>query len=286
MSRLPGISIAALSSLIGLACLAQDNPITVPITSTDAVLLHVQIKKLSGDPKQSIQDFSLEPGQATQNLYLHDGTGKYDITWFFSKDPDSMHLGPMVFGDNTTVYNSDTRSGFTLPGAEVESDNPEIVALSHQITDGKNSDRERAQALHDWVASNIRYDAAAYFQNTYQDIPNDAVGVLHRRLAVCAGYSNLFAALSRAAGFSTKVILGAIIWPITGQTWENTGDKQSHAWNEILIDGQWHIMDTTWDSGSMDFRTQTFTSKLKQDYCDIDEATFSIDHHKLSESSN
>jgi transglutaminase/protease-like cytokinesis protein 3 len=76
--------------------------------------------------------------------------------------------------------------------------------------------------------------------------PQDAETVFARRLGVCAGYARLLAALGDAAGEEIVVIGG------DARTRGSDVTGESHAWNAARIDDTWHLIDATWDSGSLD----------------------------------
>jgi transglutaminase-like putative cysteine protease len=65
-------------------------------------------------------------------------------------------------------------------------------------------------------------------------IPN-ALDVLKTRKGDCNEHATLFAALSRAAGIPTKVILGVVFLD---------GKFYYHAWNEVFV-GNWIAVDPT-----------------------------------------
>jgi hypothetical protein len=132
----------------------------------------------------------------------------------------------------------------------VQSDDPEIMALAAQITAGIKNDYDKAMAIHDWTAENIRYDSDVSEKRvSYYNM--DAKSMLKRGRGVCAGYANVTAALLRAAGIPAKVV--------DGYSWNGNDPNESvgledklsnHAWVEAFV-GRWIVMDTTWDSGNV-----------------------------------
>lgn len=280
----------------------ESQPAAVPIIASDAisqtsdssvliretvdpasVLMNVEITPKDQSQLREILFVHLDQGQMDKRIYLLHGAGTYHINMWQSRDPSPYQRGDqMVFVKGFDVTNTDTRDmSFLLPSGDVESDSPEIIALAKDITANSQNDAEKALAIHDWVAGNIAYDADAYFSGTYVSKVFDALGALHSRLSVCQGYSSLYAALARAAGLRAKVVDGAIIWP--GQTWEQLGTKQTHAWNEVLVDGRWITLDTTWDAGYMNFTTHQFSPALMHKYYDPNSDQFAVDHRKLKD---
>ncbi|MEM6835496.1 MAG: transglutaminase domain-containing protein [Cyanobacteria bacterium P01_C01_bin.120] len=132
-----------------------------------------------------------------------------------------------------------------------------IESVAQYIASQEKDPMLRIKALHDYVADRIAYDAPNYFARNYP--PQDAETVFQRRVAVCAGYAKLLEALGQA--------IGEEIVYVTGDSRSSTSDLegQSHAWNAAKIEGQWYLIDPTWDSGYVD-RASGFTKSYKADY--------------------
>jgi len=169
---------------------------------------------------------------------------------------------------------------YLLPSRDIQSDDPNIVAVAQAITSGLTSDQDKALAIHDWVCENIYYDYDAYFGRTeYRD--TSAVNVLHDRINVCEGYANLTAALMRAAGIPAKRVSGYTIsrgehYPAGALA--GTG-VTNHAWNEICLNRRWIIIDATWDSRNRYEYGQFYsTGTVKHTYYDISLKDFSETH--------
>lgn len=123
---------------------------------------------------------------------------------------------------------------------------------------------------------NIFYDHDAYYSHTYP--PQDALTVLHSTKAVCDGYAHLTAAINRAAGLQTKLIVGKALG-LGLINWDSI-TKPNHAWNEVFVDGRWLVEDTTWDAGAYYYHVP----KQAEKYFDPNPLDFSIDHIKVYES--
>ncbi len=97
------------------------------------------------------------------------------------------------------------------------------------------SDRQKAQALHDWLVRNCRYD---YSVSSSEVLPYTAYAALVHGAAVCNGYTYAYSMLLDLAGIPAM--------RVTGQATQS-GKLVHHAWNMVLIDGQWKYVDVTWD---------------------------------------
>lgn len=168
------------------------------------------------------------------------GAGEYVVDYFYSTA--TTKASSYMLNSTKIFINNDTRDmSYLLPTEYSQSTHDDIVSLAEHITRGATTEREKLFLLNDWMKSNITYDYDAYTTGSYQSYPYDALTVLNDKKAVCAGFSNLFASLSRAAGIKTQVVYG------TGKV----GTKWSpHGWNKVLVDGAWLNIDTTWNQGT------------------------------------
>lgn len=228
-------------------------------TAPDAKWLMFVVSKGSFEEKYTI---AVSGGAYKHKLVLRDGPGIYDVKIF--QNPLVERYVSYTFLASTQVENKDERDmSFLLPSEMVQSHSSEIIALAKEITRNATSKEEIVVAINDYVAKNVQYDFPSYYDGSYANRPFDALTVLKRPMAVCAGYSNFFAALARAAGIKTKVINGKGVI---------NGGLENHAWNEVLLDGEWKSLDVTWNS-TLKTNKYLFTS----------EETFRLDHLKEEE---
>ncbi|MBO6938491.1 MAG: hypothetical protein JJ863_26225 [Deltaproteobacteria bacterium] len=125
----------------------------------------------------------------------------------------------------------------------------------------------RAKVIHDYVAVRTAYDVPALADLMHSDQSADAV--YRDRKGVCAGYANLFAAMAQEAGLEARVVVGDV-----RKGGEIAGD--GHAWNAVRIDGEWYLVDPTWDAGYVG--DETFTARYGTDYLFTPPAIFGRDH--------
>jgi transglutaminase/protease-like cytokinesis protein 3 len=98
----------------------------------------------------------------------------------------------------------------------------------------------------------------------------DAEPVFRRRKAVCAGYSQLFAAIAAAAGLEAAYVVGEA--RMEGQGLETTG----HAWNAVKLHDRWYLVDTTWDIGGL--MGDRIVRRYGTDYLFTPPEAFGLDH--------
>ncbi|MBI3583999.1 MAG: transglutaminase domain-containing protein [Nitrospinae bacterium] len=117
---------------------------------------------------------------------------------------------------------------------EIQSDNPEIKKKAEEIAGGETDVLSKALKINKWV-----YD---YLDKKPVDTFS-AVDALKSKEGECQSHSNLFAALSRASGISTKIVAGIVYS-------EDYNGFLYHAWPEVYIgstgsSGEWLALDPT-----------------------------------------
>jgi hypothetical protein len=122
-----------------------------------------------------------------------------------------------------------------------------ISALAAWLSAPARNEREKARAIFRWVTANVSY----VDDEEDQALDSRPEAVLQRGTAVCAGYSDLFVSLARAAGLEAVAISG---WAkgYGTQPGSRFGGPKNHAWNAVRVDGAWRLVDCTWGAGSVD----------------------------------
>lgn len=135
----------------------------------------------------------------------------------------------------------------------------EAIKLANDLAKGKRDSQEVVQAIYEYIVSNIDYDYTKMDKLSSDYIP-DIDLVLKDGKGICYDYSALFAAMLRSQGIAAKLVKGY-----------RDGINVYHAWNEVYLNGNWKIIDTTIDaymlndgtSNSM-FQDESKYDKLKE----------------------
>ncbi len=90
------------------------------------------------------------------------------------------------------------------------------------------SDFDKAVYFHDRVVTGCSFSSA-------MEHVNSAYGVLVTGYGQCEGYAAAYSALCDKAGIPNYVVTGT------------SESGESHAWNKVLLDGEWYNVDCTWD---------------------------------------
>jgi transglutaminase-like putative cysteine protease len=231
-------------------------------------------------------------GEPLPTVYLSQGAGSYTINLFSLQDASYLDVTGAQFISQTQIANQDQRDElFSLPALDIQSNNAQVQALAEKLTRSQSSDREKALAVHNWMTENIAYDVDGVNDNTFTQKPQDAISVMNSKMAVCLGYSSLYAALMRSVGIHTKVVIGKLI----GADQENQSNEQicqantaDHAWNEVYVGNRWVTVDTTLDAGSDNINGDTGVASFKRtpnntELFDPSPSLFSMSHLKCYE---
>lgn len=154
-----------------------------------------------------------------------------------------------VFAHNKQMYEKDKSIKDALKHTpSIQSANAGIVSIAEQLTQGIESDYDKALALHDWICSYMYYDTDSL--SSPQTPPYSASEVVKSQRAVCLGFATLMAALCRSIDIPCNVVSGYALGVGSDTEWTDetiVTEEQNHAWNEVYADGRWIIVDTTWD---------------------------------------
>ena len=109
----------------------------------------------------------------------------------------------------------------------------QAVAQSSEICEGLSSDQSKADAVERYVAGKFMYDymGALLVQDASAYLP-DVDKTLESKKGICFDFAALVCCMLRAQGIPTKLVIGY-------------ADYAYHAWNQVYIDGQWQLIDTT-----------------------------------------
>jgi len=131
-----------------------------------------------------------------------------------------------------------------------------IQTVGAYLRDQFPDKKRRVKAIHDYVALRLHYDDDALAKINARDYANtpsqQAEAVFTRRAGVCEGYARLMVAMGKASGLEIAYVTGWIrdasrrLTPV-GDTVKSGLEGALHAWNAVLVDDEWLLIDTTWD---------------------------------------
>lgn len=97
---------------------------------------------------------------------------------------------------------------------------------------------QTAKGIHDWLCAHV-----VYREDERTDEDDNAIGAILNGAANCDGYADAFFLIGNLAGLNVRYQ--------HGDSFQRQNDALSyavaHMWNLLEIDGQWHMVDVTWD---------------------------------------
>ncbi len=181
-------------------------------------------------------------------------------------------VSPHLLASSVTQY--------LISEGDRQSDDPSIVRLAGEITNGSRYAHEAANAILSWIADNLTFDASI-------SVPTDALSALRYRKAYCVGYSNLAVALLRAAGIPARIAHGYLPpgyeWGFSKEYWGvKVNDGGFHAYVEIYYpDTGWVFSDAEHSHNFVDpfhiilrLDGLDMPGAYKGGYLEVDKATF------------
>ncbi|MRX39824.1 transglutaminase [Flavobacterium sp. LC2016-23] len=166
-------------------------------------------------------------------------------------------------------------------------------ALAERIQKDFTSERDKARAIYSWIAFNIKYDYASFlnpprtqgFSYSTEAEKQRKIQLLNDKLiqkaftaqkAVCEGFTALYQHLAGLTGLKCEIIKGD-----SKTRLEDIGRKETssnHAWNMVLIDKKWILVDVTWGQGYYDSSKGRMINDFAPIYFDTDPDYFFQKH--------
>lgn len=177
-----------------------------------------------------------------------------------SKYRGSTHVFPIDRRQNTeTVIYSDElylaaeRNTRPVPTAGSKAETVYDLArdVLRKIVTDDMTDVQKAHAIYDWIMWQVTYDTPAtnlssngesysayYLEGVFGDGSTSIGGVKYSPYAVCDGMSKAYSLLCNIEGIPCVRVAG-----FAGSSQSSLG---GHAWNKVLLNGKWYIVDCTW----------------------------------------
>ena len=127
-----------------------------------------------------------------------------------------------------------------------------LIDLAERLTKDKETDKEKVEAVYKYITENIKYDYNKINTISTDFVPNIEDTILTSK-GICYDYSALFAGILRSQGIHTKLVKGY-----------KSDLTAYHAWNEVLIDGNWVIIDTTYDAALNRVKEQSMIKQVNE----------------------
>ncbi|MFM7823360.1 MAG: transglutaminase domain-containing protein [Bacteroidota bacterium] len=161
-------------------------------------------------------------------------------------------------------YEEVDRLSRAIKGKDLENTHKQLEKIGQD-------DEMKARAFFTWITENIRYDVVEYKNPNPNHEKQQAVQVFKNKKGVCEGYSNLFKAFCELSGIACHVVgghcreLGKYV-------------PEGHAWNTVMINGDWRLVDVTWGAGVLN-ESGKYEKAFNESYFFTPPTVFIEDHY-------
>ncbi len=138
--------------------------------------------------------------------------------------------------DDPTFIDSLVRRRANYKIADFNGDNRILYLLAHAVTDRRETDRERIQALQKWVCETVPHVGGMDRRGRNDFYKVHALEAIRRGFALCEGTAETFAAMAWLAGYPSRVLSIQV----------EAADQASvygHHVNEVFFGGKWVFVD-------------------------------------------
>lgn len=218
-----------------------DGYVMVKYKAETTVKLKVQVKGPT-----TTYTYTIQPG-GWETFPLSDGNGSYQVTVYENVDGKKYAA---VVSATTEVAMENEFAPFIRPNQYVDyGEAEETIKLAAKLTQGKETELEKVQAVYEYVVQNISYDTelAANVKSGYLPVLDQ---VLETKKGICFDYAALMTGMLRSQSVPCKLVVG-----YAGEVyhaWISVySEKDGWIDSAIYFDGiSWRRMDPTFASSS------------------------------------
>ena len=126
------------------------------------------------------------------------------------------------------------------------------VAKSRELCEGLETEKEKYEAIWEFCTEKITYHYIRAMELSSGSSSGgylpDIDDTLREGLGICFDYAALMGCMLRVQSIPTQLVIGY-------------ADNQYHAWNKVMLDGEWVRVDATY--GSTNSTAQTYTEERR-----------------------
>jgi len=199
--------------------------------------------------------YPLIPDGKIVGFPLQMGNGEYKVSVLTNvTDNRYAYLDTETFDVNISNQNSVYLNSIQLISWSPVS---KAVRKNNEIVGDESSIAKKVDLAYEFIINNVSYDygKVELLHPNYIPYPDETIVELK---GICYDYASLLAAMKRSENIPVKLVKGY-----------STHVDGYHAWNEILIDGEWVVVDTTVDAAYNKANMKFNFSKTKSNYTKV-----------------
>lgn len=241
---------------------ALSNNISIDLSNSDTGLVTIVYSKdFSSEVKAVFAKDDVEYiyhiKNARTDIPLQMGDGKYTISVYENIYDNKYSVAAQK---SVTVTGLTDENVYTNSVQNVNyKDNAEVIADINSLLLIVDSDDEKVSILYEYIITSYSYSYSKAESVSSGYIP-DLEQFITERSGICYDFASLFAAVLRSNGIPTKLLMGY-----------RSAINNYHAWNEVLLSGEWVIIDTTVDAQRRSTGRTTVMEKDPAEFCVVRE---------------
>lgn len=181
---------------------------------------------LSGAGEYEVFPLQMGSGEYVCSLYQNVQGNKY------SKDAE-IRLSVQLGDENAAFLCPSQYVNYTRESA--------AVAASEEICAGLQTDREKVEAIREFMKRGFTYDYVRALTSPPSYL-GDIEGCFETRMGLCQDLAAVAACMLRVQGIPTQLVIG-----YAGEIY--------HAWNSVFVDGEYQLFDITAELGGFSKNT-------------------------------
>lgn len=173
--------------------------------------------------------YKLDNPEAT--LWLNN-LASYTIVYY----GDNLYFTIIIAPEENKYYDFENENQLYKAIENIENETEEFV----KQLDG--TDEEKLLEIHNWLTENSEYD------KSLERLNNDNIyGGIIKKECICSGYMYSFKYIADMAEIPVISVMGRVPKENNQNTTSENFFDANHGWNMALIDGEWYVIDVTFD---------------------------------------
>jgi hypothetical protein len=134
-----------------------------------------------------------------------------------------------------------------------------LMKLATKLTESKENEKEKFDAIFTWVLKNIGYDYRHSFSPPGSPLPK-IKKLLRKKRATDVGYAYLMDTLCHLAGIKSVMVSGYVkdfIFDVNDSLY-----MDNHTWNAVKLDNYWYVYDVSYSSRTYGWKLTKFSQRV------------------------
>jgi transglutaminase-like putative cysteine protease len=201
--------------------------------------------------KKGSDRYTYNLNSSNEELPLQMGNGEYTVGIYKKSDGNKYKL----LTSSKVHIDSNKNAVFLASVQNVHwTSNSKAAILAKELTKNTKTDREKVEIIYDYIIDNVSYDYEKANNVSSKYLPSTSL-TLSSEKGICYDYASLFAVMLRSINIPTKLIHG-----------DSNFTSAYHAWNEVLVENEWIVVDTTVDASLKSEGLKVSFEKQSSDY--------------------